>query len=49
METSLVERSMSSGDAGPRQSPPAQTKAADIFDQETFDATAYINEMFPTG
>lgn len=28
---------------------PAEAQQPDAFDQDGFDATAYINELFPTG
>ena len=49
MESSLAERIQSSAEAGPSPSSASPHKPSDIFDQEHFDATAYINELFPTG
>lgn len=49
VDSSIEERIQSSSDAGPRPSVASPRNASDVFDQENFDATAYINEMFPTG
>lgn len=49
METSVLDRIQNSNEAGPRIAAASPRKPSDVFDQENFDATAYINEMFPTG
>ena len=49
MESTLLERMQSCSEAGPRPAGTSPRKPSDIFSQENFDATAYINEMFPTG
>ena len=48
MEGNVSERQQSSAEAGPSAPQASPRKPSDIFDQENFDATAYINEMFPT-
>lgn len=47
IEQSLLERQQSSAEAGSR--PVKESSGLEVFDQEGFDAVAYINEMFPTG
>jgi hypothetical protein len=49
MEGSMLERIQPTSEAVARPSNESQSKPKDVFDQENFDATMYINEMFPTG
>lgn len=43
------ERRQTSIDAEARPSEERMASTVEVFDQENFDAVAYINEMFPTG
>ena len=50
MEEQILQRvQQSPSEVAARPSNEPLSKPKDVFDQDNFDATAYINEMFPTG
>jgi len=50
MEEPMLQRiQRNSSEVVARPSSEPLSKSKDVFDQDNFDATSYINEMFPTG
>ena len=50
MEEQILQRvQQHPSEVAARPSNEQTSKPKDVFDQDNFDATAYINEMFPTG
>ena len=46
---SILERQQTSTKASTTATEEVTSNSVDVFDQDDFDATSYINEMFPTG